>query len=50
MGKNETIILQVAIELLKLLNDNANTGEDITDEELDIVLAKAKEARDRFKG
>ena len=49
MGKNEKALLQVAWEIIKLLIERANIGEDITDAELDDVLAKAKEAKDKFK-
>ena len=49
MGKNETMILGIVLELLRLLIDRANTGEEITDGELDENLKKAKEAIDRFK-
>jgi len=49
MGKNEKTLLKIALEILGLLIDRANTGDDITDKELDKGLEKAKDAIDKFK-
>ena len=48
MGDNEKTILRVVLELIGLILDRQNTGADITDEELDEALDKAKKAKERF--
>ena len=49
MGKNELILLQIVLESVKLLIERQQADTTVTDEELDEVTRRRKEAVERLE-
>ena len=49
MGSNEIILLQLALETIKLILDRQKAGEEISDDELEDARQKRKEAVARLE-